>query len=295
MDFSPITLEDRDVFERFLAGRDYSLGTYDFNNLYMWRNWDPYLYTVLDQALVVRSDYFGPPSVLVPITPRDEILLSSVEKLLHWFKQNHNCFSMCDVSEDARRLLEQTWPGRFLFMEFPPGANYVYRQSDLAQLPGRNFNSKRNHVHHFERNCPGYEFLPITPQLVPACVELQQRWYAAHAKNGEVEFEHAGVLDALYHLDKLSCTGAVLMWQGRAVAFTVGGPLNSTTASIHIEKADPQVQGAFQAINCFFVREYCAWAEFINRAEDMGDPGLRRAKQSYHPCRMEKKYFAKLR
>ena len=295
MDFRPITLEDRTLFERYLSGREYRLGTYDFTNLYMWRNWDPYLVAETDGALIVRSDYLSPPAYLVPITPDDEQLLASIEELIKLCRKQDLPFTLVEVYEEALALIRQTWPERFEVQEFPAGANYVYRQEDLAHLTGHSYNSKRNHLRQFERACPDWQLIPISKENREACKELEWRWFNGHIRNADVEREHRGVLDALDNLDQLPCTGAALQWAGRVVAFTVGGKLNSRTASIHIEKADPDIPGSFQAINCFYAREYCGWAEFINRAEDMGDPGLRRAKQSYHPCHMEKKYMLKLR
>lgn len=295
MEFKPIELADRPRFEEKLSGREYRLGTYDFNNLYMWRNWDPYLVAELGAALVVRSDYRQPSSYLVPITPDDGELLRATEGLMELCREEGRPFALIEVCEGAKALYERAWPGRFEFTEFPAGANYVYYQKDLATLSGHKYNSKRNHLRQFERACPGWELQPIGPDNVEACRELEWKWFKGHILNGEVEREHNGVLDALEHLEQLDCTGAALLWQDRAVAFTVGGRLNADTAAIHIEKADPDIPGSFQAINCFYVREYCGWATYINRAEDMGDPGLRRAKQSYHPCRMEKKYLLKLR
>ena len=295
MEFRPIAIEDRSLFEQKLSGREYRLGTYDFTNLYMWRNWDPYLFSEVEGALVIRSDYIEPPFYLVPITPDDGDLLRATERVIDWCREIGQPFVMGEVCEQARQLYEKTWPGRFEFTEFPAGANYVYYQKDLATLAGHKYNSKRNHVRQFERACPSWELADIDPNNVDACRELEWKWFNGHIHNGEVDREHNGVLDALDHLSDLACSGAALMWQGRAVAFTVGGRLNSNTASIHIEKGDPDIPGSFQAINCFYAREYCGWATYINRAEDMGDPGLRRAKESYHPCRMEKKFMLKLR
>lgn len=295
MDFRPIVIEDRPLFERALAGREYRLGTYDFNNLYMWRNWDPYLVGETDGALVIRSDYLQPSFYLVPITADDEALLQATESLIGLCREMGRPFSMAEVCEGAKAIYEKVWPDRFEFKEFPAGANYVYYQQDLATLSGHKYNAKRNHLRQFERACPGWELVKIGPDNLDSCKELEWKWYNGHIHNGEVEREHSGVLDALDHLGQLDCVGAALMWQGRAVAFTVGGPLNSDTVSIHIEKADADIPGSFQAINCFYAREYCGWATYINRAEDMGDPGLKRAKESYHPCRMEKKYMMKLR
>lgn len=295
MDFRPIAIEDRSLFEKALAGREYHLGTYDFNNLYMWRNWDPYLVAEAEDALIIRSDYRQPPAYLVPVASQDEALLNATESLIDLCRKTDRPFAMVEVYEEARQLFEQAWPGRLEFTEFPPGANYVYYQEDLATLSGHKYNAKRNHLRQFERACPGWELVRIGPEILDSCKELEWKWFNGHIQSSDVEREHNGVLDALDHLEQLNCTGAALIWQGRVVAFTVGGRLNSDTAAIHIEKADPAVPGSFQAINCFYAREYCAWATYINRAEDMGDPGLKRAKESYHPCRMEKKYLAKLR
>ncbi|MBQ6537213.1 MAG: DUF2156 domain-containing protein, partial [Firmicutes bacterium] len=231
MDFRPIVIEDRPLFERALAGREYRLGTYDFNNLYMWRNWDPYLVGETDGALVIRSDYLQPSFYLVPITADDEALLQATESLIGLCREMDRPFSMAEVCEGAKALYEKVWPDRFEFKEFPAGANYVYYQQDLATLSGHKYNAKRNHLRQFERACPGWELVKIGPDNLDSCKELEWKWYNGHIHNGEVEREHSGVLDALDHLGQLDCVGAALMWQGRAVAFTVGGPLNSDTVS----------------------------------------------------------------
>jgi hypothetical protein len=223
-------------------------------------------------------------------------MLKATEALIEWYKERNVPFLMTEVSESMRDLYEQYWPGRFAATEFPPGFNYIYKQQDLAQLSGQDYAAKRNHIHRFLRESPGYSFLPLTAQWLNGCKELEMAWLKTHDEASEaIVQEHSGVMDALNNLPELDCVGACIVVQGRVAAFCLGEPLNEDTFAIHIEKADIGMHGSFQAINQFFARDYCAGYSFINRAEDMGHPGQRKAKLSYHPHHLEKKYFLRLR
>lgn len=296
MDFRPVTIDDKAIFNHYLTGREYRLITYCFTNFYLWRNWDPYRWTLAEEALVVKSDYLGLDAVLCPISPDDNRVLAATEALIDWYRQRGVPFLMCEVDQDMLALFEARWPGRFQADEYPPGANYIYEQQDLALLPGKRYNTKRNHIRRFIRDNPDYRFLPLTADLVEGCQAELQTWFARHDHaNFEIVQEYQGVADGLAHLEQLDFFGAALLAQGRVAAFALGERLNRDTCCIHIEKADVSIAGSYQAINNFFARDLCRDFRYINRAEDMDDVGLRHAKQSYHPCRLEKKYNLRLK
>ena len=293
--FKRITLADKESFRPYLAGRRHDLITYNFTNFFLWRNWDPYGWAEVEGALVVKSDYREWDAVLPPFASTDEPVLKATEALIEWYKERQLPFLMTEVSGAVRDFYESRWPGRFVAREFPPGFNYVYRQEDLAQLPGQNYAAKRNHVHRFMRENPDHRFLPLTAEWLDGCKQLELEWLKTHDEKSEaILHEHSGVMDGLNDLDGLDCVGACLLARDRVVAFCMGEPLNRDTFAIHIEKGDIGVHGSFQAINQFFARDYCAGYSFINRAEDMGHPGQRKAKLSYHPHHLEKKYHLRL-
>ena len=295
MDFKQITLAEKELFRPYLAMRRHDLITYNFTNFYLWRDWDPYGWAEIEGALVIKSDYHDWDAVLPPFAPKDGPILKATEHLIEWYKERQIPFLMTEVSEAVRVFYEHYWPGRFTATEFPPGFNYIYRQEDLAQLAGQQYAAKRNHVHHFMRENPGFRFLPLTAEWIAGCRDMELAWLQRHDEANEaILHEHSGVMDALDHLDELDCLGACLVGREQVIAFTIGEPLNGDTFAIHIEKADIGVRGSFQAINQFFARDFCIGYRFINRAEDMGHPGQRKAKLSYHPHHLEKKYHLRL-
>jgi len=296
MRFKQITLTEKELFRKYLAGRRHDLITYNFTNLYLWRNWDPYGWAEVEGALAVKSDYFGWDAVLPPFSPADKPILDATEALIEWYKERQTPFLMTEVSETVRAFYESYWPGRFAATEFLPGFNYIYCQQDLAQLAGQNYAAKRNHVRRFIRENPDYRFLPLTEKMLDGCRQLEMSWLKTHDEASEaILHEHSGVMDALDHQGELDCVGACILVHDSVIAFCMGEPLNEDTFAIHIEKGDIGVHGSFQAINQFFARDFCAGYRFINRAEDMGHPGQRKAKLSYHPHHLEKKYFLRLR
>lgn len=296
IDFQPVRLCDKERFNRYLSGRYYDLITYNFSTFWLWRDWDPYSWAVIDDALCVTSDYLGLDTVLVPISPMDGRILKATETLLGWYEDTGRPFVMSEVSEAMLDFYQRHMPGCFAAEEYPPGHNYIYRRKDLAELPGKKYDGKRNHLRHFFNEHPDYLFTEITPALVPACKQEVRRWTEQHHPGDpEVAQELLGVLDGLDHLGELDFKTGCLVTGGRPAAFCFGEPLNADTWCIHVEKGDIEVRGAYQAINYLFVRHFCQDAAYINRAEDMGNDGQRQAKSSYHPCCFAKKYYLRLK
>lgn len=295
MNFQPISLADKALFHKYLAGHEFCLASYDFHSIYMWRNWEPYSYAIVGDALCIKSDFHGDGSYFFPIAAREETVLAVTEQLIELQTSQNKRFMMSEIDEQMIAFYERHWPGRFVAEEFPAGHNYVYLQKDLVELKGKRYAGKRNHVSKFLKTYPNYQFLPLCTNLVKGCKSQLESWMAQRdAEDIELALEYQGVLDALDNWGELDCVGAAILVENQVVAFTFGSQLNSSTFAIHVEKADTRIAGAYQAVNQFFARDYCERYHYINRAEDMGREGLRRAKLSYHPCRLDKKYFLRL-
>ncbi len=104
--------------------------------------------------------------------------------------------------------------------------------------------------------------------------------------------EYDVVKEALMCFEELGLTGGLLRKDGEVIAFTLGEPLSDDTFVVHFEKAFPEIQGAYTMINQQFVLAECQNYKYINREEDTGDEGLRKAKLSYHPVILLSKYTA---
>jgi hypothetical protein len=215
---------------------------------------------------------------------------------MEWFESRGETFLMTEVSESCLKLLTGAFPNKFKIEEVRNGANYIYKTTDLAYLKGRKYSAKRNHIHHFFRDYPQARLEPLSKELIPDCLNVMNVWYdAKNSRNEEIKKERESINIALAAFTELDYTGACLVVGGNIAAFTLGEPLNSDTAGIFVEKADYSYKGSFAAINSLFVKEYWLDYPYINRDEDMGDAGMRAAKNSYHPCRLSMKYNLRLK
>ncbi len=293
MEFNKITLAQRDLFNHYLRGRRYELAAYTFNAFFIWRDWDPYGWTIVDDTLCIKSDFRGYDAVLPPITADDNARLQATETLINWYEQRGIPFMINEASQSTIEFYQRYMPGVLVAEEFLGGTNYIYLQEDLAYLRGKKYNAKRNHVNRFIRDNPDYRLLPMTSELAIKCKDRQLQWAASHDMNNhDLQMEQKGVMTALDHISELKgCSSACLMVGESIEAFTIGEPLNEDTFLIHIEKGNSHLPGTFQAINQFFVRNYCSGYNYINRAEDMDCEGQCKAKLSYHPCHLENKYI----
>ena len=133
-----------------------------------------------------------------------------------------------------------------------------------------------------------YEYLPITQEIVPQCLELERQWFKANNESAEEEEElsdeRRSLTYALHHAEELDLTGGAIRVEGKIIAFSFGAPINHDTFGVHVEKADVSYEGAYTVINQEFAAHLPEQYTYVNREEDLGIPGLRQAKLSYQPA-----------
>jgi len=198
-----------------------------------------------------------------------------------------------------RNWLESHWPGRFSFSETRDGFDYIYHIDRLADLPGKKLHAKRNHIHRFDDLCPGWTASPLTQADIPDCLDLDTAWLqaASEREGGSASLldDHHAIRLALAHREELGLEGCALRWNGRLLAFSLGAPLTDSIYDIHFERAPGDIQGAYAAINRSFarqIREQHPEIRYLNREDDMGMEGLRKAKLSYYPDHLEINFCA---
>jgi hypothetical protein len=169
--------------------------------------------------------------------------------------------------------------------------DYIYRRTDLATLHGRHLDAKRNHIHRFRAEHPDFEYRPLTPEFFDECRRLTEIWQEEKNQNDNenenrnetINAEHRVMETIFSNWDTLGMIGGSIFVDGRMVAFTYGAAVTTDTFDVCVEKADRHVEGAFAIINQQFAEHLPEQYIYLNREEDMGIPGLRQAKLSYHP------------
>ena len=209
------------------------------------------------------------------------------------------CITGMNQADCAR--LEQLYPGRFRIYNDRDSYDYVYHIDDLADLKGRKFQRKRNHVNRFYDQHPHCRLEPLTSANLEAVQDMANAWYLhrqAKDPDGDYHLEQLALMRALADLEKLGMDGLVLLEGEKILAFSMASRLSQDTMDIHFEKARDNVDGAYAAINQAFakyLREKYPEVRYLNREDDMGLEGLRKAKLSYCPDRLVEKYWACLK
>jgi len=223
-------------------------------------------------------------------------LTSVLKDMVEDSQQEGQSFRMLGVCSDMRGKLEELYYNDFNFVHTRDYDDYIYLRTDLAELKGKSYQSKRNFVNRFKRN-NNYEYLPIAAAHIDECLALEAQWFEVN--NGVMDKSTTGerkaLTYALQHFNELGLTGGLLRVEGRTVAFTFGMPINYDTFGVHVEKADTSVEGSYAMINYEFANHIPEQYIYLNREEDLGVEGLRTAKLSYHPTFLLKKFIANLK
>jgi hypothetical protein len=279
-EFRPIELADREIIEPVLQHAQPVISELTFANLFLWRNVYQFSLSSASGGLAIRAiDRLGEPFFLPLVGVTDEELIVKEMRL-----------KVCRAPEYLARKLESLG---FRIELDRDNSDYVYLADDLINLPGRKFHRKRNQIAQFEAST-SYEYRRVTPELVAECVKLQETWCDIRdcfiPGNRSLAEENAAVIEALTLLDELKLSAGAILVDGEVVAFSIGGRLNNETLVIHFEKACPAYPGLYQVINREFCADVALGYKFVNREQDLGEPGLRKAKESYFPHHMVFKY-----
>jgi len=262
----------------------------------MWRNAYNIQWTVEGDFLCVKACWEGETFFLPPFGP-EEGLAQVLEKMLDYAQQNNFPFMLQGVEKVMTEWLEKARPGYFLCNAERDNFDYIYLAKDLIELKGRKFHTKKNHVNSFRKKYPNYRYVPLTAEMTEQCIAFMVEWCNERGcvKGDSIDCERNAILEAMHHFTVLGFQGGAIFIDEKMVAFTFGEQNNDDTAVIHVEKGLMDYKGVYGVINQEFCAYYWSHMEYINREEDMGIEGLRKAKQSYHPIKMVEKYIVTIK
>ncbi len=287
-----ITIDDKEIFDKYFEIKQYRTAEYSFADLFMWRNSFQIKYAIVDDFLCVFCQYEKEdPFVLMPVGNGD--LCAVLAKLMEYFESQGNRLIIEGLTIEMKAEIEEVFPSQFTYEEKREYFEYVYQSTDLITLKGKKFHAKRNHINKFKAT-NNYTYAPLTKDNVEACKIAAIEWCRKRNCNEDkkLEEEKEAIIDALDNFERLQLKGGLLLVKSKIVAFTLGELHTKDMALIHVEKADADIQGAYPMINQLFCEREWSDVTYINREEDMGLPGLRKAKMSYRPVQLIEKYNA---
>lgn len=292
--FAPITLNDIPRIHSILRNNTTRSCDFSLGGIFMWIDYFGYEYSIVDNTLFIKGlseDAARQTSFTVPVGRKP--LSESVEMVKQYCRDNDLEPLFSAVPEPLVEPLQQL--GARAVTELTDWADYIYKATDLATLTGKRYNKKRNHVNRFICDNPDWRLEMIDDtnldELSAFFANLDIE--SAKADPAMAEFERQQTAEVIRNYHRYPFVGGILRdQQGSIVAFTIG-EVYGDTLILHIEKMRHDVAGAGESINKFFASEMLRQRpelRYINREDDAGDPGLRYAKESYHPAYLLKKY-----
>lgn len=273
-------LEDREIISSYFAKAPSRSCERTFANVYLWSRHYHVKYAVIEDALIFQDDEVD----LAFAYPAGEpqCVKNALEFLTKYSQERGYPLKLYNVTQENFAQLEAWYPGEFQVEYIRDAADYVYESEKLATLPGKKLHSKRNHINKFKTLYPNWSYESLSEANQEECFQMALKWRNQNGcdEDPEKNAEMCVTLNSLRLYKELGQTGGVLRIDDKIAAFAIGEPISEDTFVVHIEKAFPHIDGAYPMINQQFVLHECMDYKYVNREEDTGAEGLRKAKLS---------------
>jgi hypothetical protein len=290
--FRNLSLRDKALLDTLFKETQPQVSELTFTNLFVWNDAEPVQLSSFDKTILLQRKRIRDGRNLLLPPQGKEPISALLKNLSRTAADNLPGTLLYGIDPDQATQLSADG-----FRVEPDKDNwdYVYLTSDLADLPGDKYHSKRNFI---TRCLSAHEcdYVNIDANVVNECLQLQTAWCNLRRcdSNPGLEAENRAIKAIFENYSFLGVSGGVVYVDDKLQAFTLAEPLNNDTAVIHFEKANPEIIGLYQVINQWFCQKALRSFKFVNREQDLGVPGLRNAKRSYHPHHMVEKYVALL-
>ena len=293
--FNSVTLSDQNILGKKLDSLDCNLLNYSFAVQFLYRNvinfqFATYKKYIISKVSIKNKDYF-----LFPVGEGDIFEVFNTIKEYAFLHQNRlRFFQFCSLNgETLVNWAESLRVEGFSYHYYPSEDEfeYIYLTNNLAELKGPALKPKRNHINFFEKQ---YNWTKehIDSKNMDEVANFSKNWDVDKeiGSTSRLLLENEALQEAFIHFNQLNLKGILLRVNSEIVAFSIGCLLNNDTWLVLFEKADRNIRGSYAMINKLFAQEIAKGYTYINRAEDGGVEGLRKAKQSYMPDYLNEVY-----
>lgn len=279
----PLDIQDKMILDPVFDLLQPRISEFSFAGLFLFRKAHDYRLTRINESLVVLGKGYDGGEYFLP--PLNGDIKAALDQLFEEEKELYGA-----DEEFAERYLS----GRGLNLtEDRDSFDYLYLRDDLATLPGNRYHKKKNRINYFTAR-HNHEIASLSSSHFNQCLTLLEEWHkAAGGDSPSLAFEVESTAEALKQFEELNLQGIVVTVDGTVSGFVIGERLNQETAVCHFEKAYPFMEGVPQLLNREFAARLFTDCRYLNREQDLGEPGLRNAKLGYHPLELVKKYRAK--
>lgn len=291
MNFSRLDINDKEKLNIYFQKNTRKCCEYSFACNFIWQDMFDYSYAIIENCYVARFRRSNSFVYNLPLG-NDSDVIKAVKYILNADKTA----VFRAIEQDKIGFLKANLGDIFEFSFNREESDYIYLSDNLISLKGKKYQSKRNLIRRFKDN-PDWVYENISQNNVNECIDLNLMWGDERnfSYSLDLKKELAAANTALAYFEKLNLKGGLLRQNGEVVAYSIGERLCDDTFVVHFEKAKDDIKGCYQAINQEFLKHNCFCFKYVNREEDAGEEGLRKAKLSYHPEIILDKYEAKLK
>lgn len=291
MSFKKLLIEDKQKYEHFFKNNDRMGCEYTFACNFIWQDVFNSSFDIINGAYVAKTIRENENIYNFPIGD-EKAVISAIEYILELEKEKTVFRGILQSHID---FINENFPGKFSFSSNRNESDYVYLSENLISLSGKKYQSKRNLINRFCDNSD-WVYEDLSRENIDECIALNLKWSDERnaSSNIEIRKELGAANTALSHFYELGLIGGLIRLDGKVIAYSIGEKLTDDTFVIHFEKADDSVKGAYQIINNEFAKHNCKNFKYINREEDNGEEGLRKAKLSYKPEFLIEKFEARM-
>lgn len=299
-----ITIEDREILDEYLNGFEYKTSGLSFSAQYMWRDINKFSWDIIGDYMCITGishleleEGIILPFMFPPLTRTGEYdkesLRETIFKAKEVFDKAGQPFSLRLVPFHLMEIIKEACP-EMSFNDDRPNYDYIYLTQDLIDLKGRAYHSKKNHLNYFKKTYE-YEYVELSSYMADDAMkfidEFNSRKDVPSHEMEMLKMEEEAMEDVFRNIESVGYSAGAILIDGKIEAIAIGGQLGKNTITEHVEKANVNFRGLYQAINNEFCKNVASKAKYINREEDMGIANLRKAKLSYKPVKLLEKYI----
>lgn len=295
MQFFDIDISTKETIKSFFNAQRVEASDMLFGNLYIWHFSRTIRYAITHDCLVVLTKFPNEsyPFIFYPLGSGDR--KGAITAMQEYFLDNQMPFSLRSLESYQSAELAQFFPNAFEITPNRDRFDYIYNVNELIALVGRTLHKKKNHLNRFFNLYPDFAYERVDSSNAMEVLEAYSTWFELGEKTDGLKNEMLGIKATLQNFNALDMKGGIIRIDGKIAAFSLGEQINADSVVIHIEKGNTFYAGIYQAINQQFLKNEWAHLRFVNREEDLGIEGLRKAKMSYKPARFVEKSTAILK
>lgn len=290
--FKDIEIDCKNILDKYFDLVDYEACEYCFTTLYMWKDLYNTKYYVEDDFAIVAGEYENKGFIILPLAKKEN-MNKAFDFIIKNFEKQHKQIHLKAINKEVVEYLQSVYGDRFEYIEERNNFDYIYDGESLRTLAGRKNQKKRNHLNSFVKEYGDrVEYKKLEEADFDECINLLKEWSKDKDESIELDSEFKAIKRIFKNYEKLKETLKIsgIYIDSKLEAFSIGEMLNDNMAVIHVEKANADIRGLYPYINQQFLLNEFSDVEFVNREEDLGIEGLRKAKLSYHPVKFAEKY-----